>query len=443
MHKGSELDSSKPLNSLRETMSPSSKEGTSSIDLDDADIRDLLHERKAEKSSHLARHWVSLMLLAFLPFGGHFVRNGLSAVNLYLQESEMYDFNNTEYGMILVAQNIANFVLPLVGAFLMQSKWPGIPTLIVIFTISVCIGQSIFIAGIDINNVLIAMIGSMIMGSGTGCCVMVQRSMVAQIFQNHRIAFALGVCVAIANSAKTCARISMALIAHWSNGDYIFTLSTELIPCLLSVITGTIYASNWVKDRKQVKRTTTFWRYRSFNFNRLQRRNSKSESALTHDGNGSGSAGLEGSMSLNDMALLQGDKWSQDGGDVSTGNAGHYKEYEAIIDVEKEKEEESKLMSNDNKRNYDTMSVTSHCSEDSSTGSDITPLPHNTSISTESGGTRWITNIKVPAWFTHLSLIALIVMHAANINRLVIFSHYIVSSRWTLFSKSNTPYLRP
>ena len=50
-------------------------------------------------------------------FGGHFVRNGLSAVNLFLQESPELDFTNQKYGIILGAQNMASCVFLLGGLY--------------------------------------------------------------------------------------------------------------------------------------------------------------------------------------------------------------------------------------------------------------------------------------------------------------------------------------
>ena len=159
----------------------------------------------------------AIAMLALFPFGGHFVRNGLSAVNLYLQESDDIDFSNQKYGLILSALSCASFIVPLISSHFMTNKWPGLRNLLVIFPCFVIVGQTINMIGIESNQIIVAVIGAALMGAGTGCCVMLQRAMVADIFGDNGCAFALGLCVGMANASKTLAKISMAMIGQWSN----------------------------------------------------------------------------------------------------------------------------------------------------------------------------------------------------------------------------------
>ena len=117
----------------------------------------------------------------------------------------------------------------------MTNQWPGLRRLLVIFPCLV-IGQTINMIGIDSSNIMVAVVGAMLMGAGTGCCVMLQRAMVADIFGDSGCAFALGLCVGTANASKTLAKVSMAVISQWSDGDYLFTLSFELIPVSLALL---------------------------------------------------------------------------------------------------------------------------------------------------------------------------------------------------------------
>ena len=122
---------------------------------------------------------------------------------------------------------------------MMQYSWPGARALVVIFSFIVLVGQAICIMGISHASILLSVMGSIFMGAGTGCCVMIQRSTVTQLFQNTS-AVALGFCVGVANIGKTFSRISMAFLCDWS-GDFLTSLYFELIPCLLSVFVAIVY----------------------------------------------------------------------------------------------------------------------------------------------------------------------------------------------------------
>jgi hypothetical protein len=196
----------------------------------------------------MRKNLFAIAMLALFPFGGHYVRNGLSAVNLFLQASDDIDFSNQRYGLILSALSLASFVVPLISAYITTKTWPGLKNLLVIFPCLVFVGQAVNTIGIDSNSIIIAVMGGMIMGAGTGCCVMLQRAIVTDLFRNTGCAFALGVCVGAANAAKTLAKVSMAFFAEWSHGDYLLTLSSELIPCMLSIAVGTWYASSLRED---------------------------------------------------------------------------------------------------------------------------------------------------------------------------------------------------
>lgn len=216
-------------------------------------------ETKSGEDEALAGNWEfvksqmsAIAMLALFPFGGHFVRNGLSAVNLYLQGSDDIDFSNEKYGLILSALSCASFIVPLISAHFMTNQWPGLRNLLVIFPCLLIVGQSINMIGIDSSNIIVAVVGAMLMGAGTGCCVMLQRAMVADIFGDSGCAFALGLCVGTANASKTLAKVSMAAISQWSEGDYLFALSFELIPCLISLAIGARYAATFAEDDPRI-----------------------------------------------------------------------------------------------------------------------------------------------------------------------------------------------
>ena len=103
--------------------------------------------RDFDKKRILPQDYTKLLLMCWLPFGGHFVRNGLSAANLFLQQSTTLNFTNQKYGIILGAQNLASMFVPLLGAYLMQTQWPGPRALVVIFSSVIVVGQAICIVG--------------------------------------------------------------------------------------------------------------------------------------------------------------------------------------------------------------------------------------------------------------------------------------------------------
>ena len=140
-------------------------------------VLDRRHPRAPE------RRWWLLMLLALVPFGGHFFKNALSALQPFLPLSA------TQYGALHSTFALPNATIaPMLGGLLYDSaqlrRW-ATP----IFALLAFCGGVLCVGGLGLDDLALTYAGGVTLGLGQGCVVVACRA-IASTFSHA--AFAQG-----------------------------------------------------------------------------------------------------------------------------------------------------------------------------------------------------------------------------------------------------------
>ncbi|OQR85153.1 Major Facilitator Superfamily (MFS) [Thraustotheca clavata] len=169
---------------------------------------------KATSPSH---RFFLLLCICWIPFGGHFVKNGMSSLEQLMLDDPTYPITNTMYGAINSAVSIPNMILPFVGGHMLDRKGYRC---ILLFLVMMVFGQTLFAWSMQSYQWSLALIGRVIFGMGEGSVVVGARAIVAYWFDTSELTFAMGTMVAVTNLAKMLAKATMAPVAiHY--GSYI------------------------------------------------------------------------------------------------------------------------------------------------------------------------------------------------------------------------------
>lgn len=85
-----------------------------------------------------------------LPFGGHFVKNCLTSLEVYLVEDPRLHLSETRYGVLLSMTSLPNFFIPFLGGVFLDKRGHRFATLLFLFL--VLIGQIIFTIAIQLGD---------------------------------------------------------------------------------------------------------------------------------------------------------------------------------------------------------------------------------------------------------------------------------------------------
>ncbi|TMW63294.1 hypothetical protein Poli38472_002235 [Pythium oligandrum] len=177
-----------------------------------------------------------LVLMSLIPFGGHFVKNGMSALEPLMLEDPDFPMTNTMYGALVSAVSVPNMFIPLYGGrFLDKSGHRSIQ----FFLIWICIGQAIFAIGMELKLFWLALFGRVFFGVGEGSVVVGARVFIAYWFRNKELTFAMGVGVAITNVSKMLAKSTVAPVALYFGG-YVQALWYGVVICVVSFLVGVL-----------------------------------------------------------------------------------------------------------------------------------------------------------------------------------------------------------
>ncbi|KAE9014413.1 hypothetical protein PF005_g8871 [Phytophthora fragariae] len=131
-----------------------------------------------------------LLLMSCIPFGGHFVKNGMSSLQQLMLDDEDFPISNTKYGALLSVVSVPSMFLPLLGGRLMDKSGHRS---IRFFLVWICVGQAIFALGMQLKLYWLALFGLIFFGVADGSVVVGARVFIASWFRNKDLTLAMGV----------------------------------------------------------------------------------------------------------------------------------------------------------------------------------------------------------------------------------------------------------
>ncbi|TFJ85289.1 hypothetical protein NSK_003712 [Nannochloropsis salina CCMP1776] len=197
-----------------------------------------LTSMKAEALSG-PRQLVLLLLISVLPFGGHFVKNCLTSLEVYMVNDARLHLSETRYGLLLSMSSLPNFFIPFLGGVFLDKRGHRFATLLFLFL--VLLGQCLFTVAIQLGSYPWALVGRVVMGLGEGSVVVAQRAVICHVFKaQSQVTFAVGVSVAMACLSKTLSRATVVPAADLLGG-YVGGLWYTVVVCLLSTLAGVLF----------------------------------------------------------------------------------------------------------------------------------------------------------------------------------------------------------
>ncbi|RLN36611.1 hypothetical protein BBJ28_00003972 [Nothophytophthora sp. Chile5] len=190
-----------------------------------------------------------LLLMSCIPFGGHFVKNGMSSLEQLMLDDPDFPITNTMYGALLSAVSVPGMFLPLLGGRLLDKSGHRS---IRFFLVWICVGQAIFALGMQMKLYWLALFGRVFFGVGEGSVVVGARVFIASWFRNRELTFAMGVSVAMTNVSKMLAKATVAPIALYFGG-YVQALWYGVVVCLASTVVGVLVCRYTLQLKRIVK----------------------------------------------------------------------------------------------------------------------------------------------------------------------------------------------
>ncbi|EGF82830.1 hypothetical protein BATDEDRAFT_23019 [Batrachochytrium dendrobatidis JAM81] len=163
-------------------------------------------------------HWVVLALSCLMVFGNYYCYDLPSALNI-----PMYNYLNIDYityqfqlNLLYSVYSFPNIILPLFAGVLVD-KYPT-SYMVIVFSLMVCIGQSIFAIGVTTKNFIVMATGRLIFGIGGESLEVASASIITQWFEGRLtgLAFALGMNLA---SARLATAVNANLSPWIANRD--------------------------------------------------------------------------------------------------------------------------------------------------------------------------------------------------------------------------------
>lgn len=136
--------------------------------------------------------WIVLILSCLLLFGNYYAYDNPAALNKPLQLWLGHSYDNYQYELNLLysVYSFPNMFLPLIGGQLLDRVDPK--RILLLFSLFVCVGQSIFAYGVSIKHFPIMLFGRILFGIGGESISVIQASITTSWFKNKELAFALG-----------------------------------------------------------------------------------------------------------------------------------------------------------------------------------------------------------------------------------------------------------
>lgn len=202
------------------------------------------------RTTSVSHRFFLLVLMSCIPFGGHFVKNGMSSLEQLMLDDPEFPITNTMYGALISAVTVPNMFIPLFGGRLLDKNGHRS---IRFFLIWICVGQATFALGMQLHWYWLALFGRIFFGVGEGSVVVGARVFIAYWFRDRELTFAMGVGVAITNLSKMLAKATVAPVALYFGG-YVQALWYGVVICLISVVVGAIVCGYTQRLKAVVKR---------------------------------------------------------------------------------------------------------------------------------------------------------------------------------------------
>ncbi|CAI5743439.1 unnamed protein product [Hyaloperonospora brassicae] len=201
------------------------------------------------RSTSACHRFYLLILMSCIPFGGHFVKNGMSSLEQLMLDDAAFPITNVMYGALLSAVSVPSMFLPLLGGRLLDKSGHHS---IRFFLAWICVGQAIFAVGMQLKLYWLALFGRVFFGVGEGSVVVGARVFIASWFRNKELTFAMGVSVAITNVSKMLAKATVAPIALYFGG-YVQALWYGVAVCVASALVGVLVCHHTLNLKRIVK----------------------------------------------------------------------------------------------------------------------------------------------------------------------------------------------
>ncbi|GMH89339.1 hypothetical protein TrST_g962 [Triparma strigata] len=228
-------------------------------------------QNQGQNQTFLQTHfrYIILLLIPLTPFGGHFFKNSLSSLELYLLSDPLLNMNSTLYGTFVASFSMANLFMPFYGGLYIDKC--GHRSGLLLFLSIGLLGVLICIISLHYHDFNGVIFGGIVFGAAHGNVVVAQRAVISRYFAEHEITFALGCSVGITCMAKMSARAVVAPVAIWWGG-YIGAFWVVFGVCAMSLGFAAVYV--WVSRRVLEDGKSPAWNSSRVDDDRIEEMNS-------------------------------------------------------------------------------------------------------------------------------------------------------------------------
>ncbi|KAG0222539.1 hypothetical protein BGW42_006474, partial [Actinomortierella wolfii] len=184
------------------------------------------------------RHWLVLSMACLLLAGNYYCYDLPAALSIQLKEWLGTDDATHQYQLNLLysAYSLPNIVLPLAGGFLVDRL--SASKMIIVFSLCICTGQSLFIIGLVTRSFWTMVLGRFLFGIGGECLEVAQCKVTTDWFKHAWLGLALGLNLSSARIATALNdNISPWIALRFQHGVVVSSVSGLFI-CLISFLCG-------------------------------------------------------------------------------------------------------------------------------------------------------------------------------------------------------------
>ncbi|KAJ3018833.1 hypothetical protein HKX48_002591 [Thoreauomyces humboldtii] len=185
--------------------------------------------------------WFVLALTCLLLFGNYYAYDNPAALNKPLQEYLGHEYDTWQYELNLLysVYSFPNMFLPFIGGQLVDRL--DVKKVLVVFSIIVCAGQTLFAVGVSTKNFPVMLIGRVFFGIGGESIGVVQASVTTAWFRGKELGFALGLNLCIARFGSVVnANLSPRIEKIWGSSGAVWVGSLTCyasLCCSIALVT--------------------------------------------------------------------------------------------------------------------------------------------------------------------------------------------------------------
>lgn len=194
-----------------------------------------------------------LILCSFLCFGSYFVYDNpmsLQEALMSVRFLQKLNINLLEFNMLYSIYSFPNIFLPLLAGYTVDTL--GARLCILMFSCLVCIGQGIFVLGVEASNYWIALLGRGVYGIGSESLIcklylVAQCGIIAKWFRNKELSTAIAINISISDMGCVLNAWLQPHMNAW--GSMSLGLWIGFIVCIFSVVCG--FGVNYYDAKRQ------------------------------------------------------------------------------------------------------------------------------------------------------------------------------------------------